>query len=227
MTRPPKQVVAVSVAAAVVVAAALVIVVLGGVTLPSYPSMADDPFPGVDGRVAFIRGDWPERCLYVVAADGQSQPSELRCDELYEPISWDEEDGTVVVETIAPNGPELTHIDPTSGDIVATESMSEGPAPRVPTMADRAQRDDGTSLQITLRERSSSLVRIDPDGTRTVLLEYSGYGRFSWESVGWSPDGQWAVVSDSEQRVFVVDPEDGDARLLVDDASAPAWGPGG
>lgn len=230
MSRPRRQVVAAAVATALVLATAAVIVTVGGVTLPSYPSMRDDPFPGVDGQVAFLREDdeGRGRCLHVVPADASTAPRRLHCDELFWPVVW-EDDGTIAVESHSPVGPERLHVDPATGDVVAREEppMEEPEPPRGLPVGDRAERSDGTSLVIAGRERRAEVLRVEPDGSRTVLLEWSGYGSFRWQTVGWSPHGRWAVVSDSEDRVLVVDPDDGDARLLVDDASDPAWGPAG
>ncbi|MGH8904126.1 MAG: hypothetical protein ACRDYA_21205 [Egibacteraceae bacterium] len=220
--RDRRPVIAVAVATVIVVAAFGGIVLFGGLPAPSYPSLADHPDPRIPGTVAFWRTGGRSPCLSLVPARG-GQVRELWCKEHAETRrpEWTA-DGNLVVHTYSVNGPEHLTIDGDTGEVLERRAGSFDEYPQ-PTVADA--RGDGTRAVVDSAEGEATLSLVPPSGRPQVLLVAHGPRDYTFFDTRWSPDGNWLLVTDSEERVLVVDPDTGQARLLVNDGQSPAWSP--
>jgi hypothetical protein len=226
VNRSRRQALAAAAAAAVVIGAAALIVAVGGVTLPSFPLLSEQPDPALPGEVAFLRGPERdgERCLHVVAADGGSAPRELLCGQLHGPVAWEDEH-VVSVERVRPAGWDRLLVDADTGAVRDRLAPGTGGADPTGDSADRM--GDGVELMVTSDGRDTVVRRVDPDGSATDLLRHSSYGSYRFLDATWSPDGRWALVADSAGRAIVVDPGTGRGRILAEEAWHPVWGPPG
>lgn len=213
---------AIAAATGVVIAAVVVIVTVGGVTLPAFPSLAAEPDPDIPGSVAYLH-DNEEDCVSAVPAGG-GEPRRLWCaEDLSGPLEWSE-DG-VAVRRFATSGPERVVVDPESGEIVERGVVDPGEPPDDGDREERWRREDGVRLDVVRDQSRARLQRIEPDGSTRTLIDVDAAGRYGFSHPQWSPDGRWALVVDSAQRLIVVDAAGEQAWLLAEDAREPAWGP--
>ncbi len=85
------------------------------------------------------------------------------------------------------------------------------------------ERADGSRL-VTRNDRGHVTVAMVRGDERTTLLDVTGPRDYGIWDASWSPDGRFALVTDSERRVLVI-PADGsrDARALTTRADLLAW----
>ncbi|MGH8886262.1 MAG: TolB family protein [Egibacteraceae bacterium] len=219
--RNRRPVTAAAVAAVIVVAAFGGIVLFGRLSVPSYPSLTDHPDPSIPGTIAFWRtGRSP--CLSLVPARG-GQVRELWCKEHAETSrpEWTV-DGNLVVRTYSVNGPEHLTIDGATGEVLERRAGSFDAYPQ-PTGADT--RGDGTRAVIDDTEGKATLSLVAPSGRPRPLLVAHGPRNYAFLDARWSPDGSWLLVTDSKERVLVVDSATGTARVLVSHGQSPTWSP--
>jgi hypothetical protein len=196
------------------------ILLLGRLSYPDFPSVAEQPDPEVPGIVAFIRWDDGESCLHVVDA-GAGQARRLRCDEfLSGPLTWSE-DGLVQVTTHeGPQPGRILAVDPSTGRTVRTDDLGREPQRPVADVD-----GDGRRLRT---ESERGLVRLlveGADGPVREVVRVEGPRDYHWWAPQWSPDGRYALVADSAQRLLVVEFDGGDVRILATAAGGDAaWG---
>lgn len=206
---------------AAVAATALVAAVLGGILLfggishPAFPKLVDAPDADVEGLVAFTRYD-DQTCVFVVRAGGGT-PRQIRCSEGSGRSRWTD-DGQLAVDDHRLNT--LLILDPADGTVVREEPLDTQPPEEY---EEPRERDDGTRATLTGPDGTPRLTVVPPDGPERVVLEVDGPRNYAFVDVLWSPDGRWLLVTDSASRLLVVDAETGGARLLAEDANAPAW----
>lgn len=217
--RNRRPAIAAAITAVILVAAFSGIVLLGRLPAPSYPSLADRPDPRIPGTIAFWRtGRTP--CLSLVPARG-GQIRELWCHEHAETSrpEW-AAGGNLAVRTYSVNGPERLTIDGATGEVLERRagSFNEHPEP-----ASSGARDDGTRAVVDDAEGEVRLSLVAPSGRPRTLLAARGPRDYAFLDTRWSPDGNWLLVTDSKERVLVVDAATGQARVLVSGGRSPAW----
>ncbi|NIA26285.1 MAG: hypothetical protein GWP04_12070 [Gammaproteobacteria bacterium] len=192
-----------------------VVLVFGVIPFPEYPSLAEQPDPSIPGTVVFTRGDDPP-CLEVVPAGG-GVPRELRCDRdvVGNGLAWTS-DGLIVTFDASTYPPQYALIDPESGQVVERfDAGLEGPEPLFPN-PETSRRADGAVLTAGQSAGGATLMIKEPNKESRLLLEVSGPRNYRFDIVRWSPDGNWALVIDSEERLLILratgDPE---PRVLV------------
>lgn len=216
-----RPVIAAAVAAVLLVAAFAGIVLVGRLPVPSYPSLAQQPDRRIPGTVAFWRtGRTP--CLSLVPASG-GQARELWCHQNAE-VSRPEwtEGGNLVVRTYSVSGPERLTIDGATGEVLERRA---GSFDMHPHPAGTNTRGDGTRAVIDNTEGEARLSLVAPSGRPQALLVADGPRDYAFFDTRWSPDGNWLLVTDSEERVLVVDAATGQARVLASNGQSPAWSP--
>lgn len=219
--RSRRPVIAAALAAVIVVAAFGGIVLFGRLSVPSYPSLADHPDPGIPGTIAFwSTGRSP--CLSLVPARG-GQVRELWCKE-HAGTSRPEwtADGNLVIRTYSVTGPEHLTIDGATGEVLERRAGSYDEHHQ-PAVADA--RGDGTRAVVDDTEGEVTLSLVPPSGRPRPLLVAHGPRDYAFSDTRWSSDGNWLLVTDSEERVLVVDSATGTARVLVSRGQSPAWSP--
>jgi hypothetical protein len=211
-------------AALVVVAVFAGVLFLGVVPPPAFPALADEPDPAIAGTVAYWEAE-DRSCLLVVEAAGGT-PRRLRCDDRSSAagLEWTDE-GTLVVERYVDSGEERLTIDAGTGEVLDQRITPISPSPPVEEPDDRSIRADGTRVVTDGADGIALLRLVPPSGRPRTLLEVTGPRDYAFWQAEWSPDQRWILVSDSEDRLLIADPETGNARLLVENASLPAWGP--
>lgn len=216
------------------VAAAIAIVLVGGtlaailvfgrLSYPAFPSLQEHPDPAVPGLVAYLH--WDERgedgaCLYVVPASGEEPPRSLRCgQELSGQPSWS--GGEVAVDVHDRTGVRRLWLDPSSGEVVREEAARGGvPDPPRPL----GQGSSSAAGELRTRSRDGNVeLRVRRGNEDEVIASANGPRNYHWWSAAWSPDGRYALVTDSAQRLLVVRVADGLVRLLAEDAGEGVWG---
>ncbi|NOY56299.1 MAG: hypothetical protein GXP34_09995 [Actinobacteria bacterium] len=194
-----------------------VVLVFGVIPFPEYPSLAEHPDPSIPGTVVFTFGDDPP-CLEVVPAAG-GVPRELRCDRNIagNGLAWTS-DGLIVTFDTSTYPPQYALIDPESDQVV--ERIDAGPTAGPDLLfpkPDIARRSDGTVLTADRSTRGATLMIQEPNKESRLLLEVRGPRNYRFEMVRWSPDGNWVLAIDSEERLLIVratgDPE---PRILAE-----------
>lgn len=213
---------------AAVLAFAVVGATLGGILLfgrleyPVFPSLADHPEDAIPGRVAWIR--WERKdgpCLWLVEASGGA-PRSVRCGAtLGGPPSWGPDGALRVPDHSGASGYLLT-LDPQTGRVLERETIGRADAPPPQPSDERA---DGTRVTTQSTDGVATLTLIDPDGEERTIVRVDGPRDYGWWATQWSPDGRYALVQDSGQRLLIVRVRDGKVWLLADDGGDAAWGP--
>ena len=208
-------------AAGVGLAVALLIWVAGVAPIPEYEALAAHPDSSIPGRVAFLRmRDRP--CVWVVTAAG-GEPRRLMCtdeerareaDWLGGPLGWTR-DGRVAVQAFGPDGNHVLVLDPDSGRLLERIRVAEPlHARRDPAGGARA---DGARIDVTRSGRTATL-RVAPAGaTAFEVARVSGPPGYGFADPRWSPDGEWILVRDTNDKLLVARAAEGAGlRLLAD-----------
>jgi hypothetical protein len=228
-----RQTVAILIATAISVAVVGVIIGFGRALPTSFPSLRDEPDAAIPGSLAFFRGRGESRCVFVVEARG-GEPRELYCTDRafysIDRLAWTS-GGDLVLNGYSENGERSLVLDARTGR-VKDEIMSRDGSPlgrRRPDLyeveQDRQLRSDGTAIDLGYRVGGEPSLRTrERDGTTRTIFGASGGREYRFDDAQWSPDGNWILVGDSEDRLIVVaaDGEPG-PRLLAEDATGSAW----
>lgn len=219
MTRRLDPRLAAGVAVVLVGGVLLGILTLGRLHYPEFPSLLQDPDPAITGSIAYLRwseGNYGTPCVWVVEASGRTAPRELRCArDASGPVEW--RDGHVAVTEHDRNGVRWLLLDPVTGEVVREEPADGVPVPPQPPAAWSGD------LHTEAHDGTVGLW-IERDGERDLVASTDGPRDYHWWVAASSPDGDYAVVADSAQRLLIVRLSDGLIRLLVTDAADPAWG---
>jgi len=202
------------------------ILVFGRLSYPSFPSLQERPDPSVPGLVAYLH--WDERgddgaCLYVVPASGEEPPRSLRCgQELSGQPLWS--GGEVAVDVHDRAGVRRLWLDPSSGEVVREEAARDGMG-EPPRPLPQGSSSSAAAGELRTRSRDGRVeLLLRRGGAEQAVATASGPRDYHWWSAAWSPDGRYALVTDSAQRLLVVRVADGLVRLLAEDAGEGVWG---
>lgn len=220
-----------AIAATIVGVVALVVVLTVALTditpVPAFPSLRATPDTAIPGAIAFVRGEGDQSCVYLAAASGATPVRTLHCeagiDQGFPALSWNAA-GNLTAHTYGKAGAQSVEIDPATGAVVTREpagDLGKGPLEKVRRTSDGAYIETDNSTAGTPKVA----VRTGVGSARTVYST-TGPQDYRFEDAIWSPDGRYAAVIDSEQRLLIVDVASSSptARLLTADAGAPAWG---
>lgn len=229
MTTAPRGIrpaLAVAAAATVAVGVVVVILLFGIRQAPSFTSVADERDERLAGRVAFVREEDDRSC--VVVTDLPSAPEhEIVCDEpsawYGQDLWWAAEDQLAVVLYEA-GGPFVVTFDPDTGRELdrAAQTIDDGPDYERAWPTIRAS--DAGELT-TYSDEGSVEVRLTVGDDERTLLDARGPRDYVLWDVSWSPDGAWALVSDSDARVLLVSATAPMTTLLLaENAHSAVWG---
>ena len=237
-----RALVAIAGAVLVVGGALALILLMGSVRPPAFESLAAQPDPAIPGRVAFTTSPpgGEGTCLAIVEAAG-GQPTTLACLEDTTAVAYSEaEMRRAAVRWTQPDRILLRGFDALGtlevvvdlqGRIVERRRIPPGEelSPRPEPGARDDIRADGAYVATTgswgADDDTAAVVLVEPDGSERPLVEVDGAGRYAFFVATFSPDGRWVLVTDSAERVLVVDADAGGARVLATDAANPAWEP--
>ncbi|MGI8575312.1 MAG: hypothetical protein ACR2MA_08205 [Egibacteraceae bacterium] len=216
-------------ALAVVGAALVIIVATSTLSLPFFPQITERSGAGIDGTVAYLRFEqYDEACLYTVPASGGT-PRELRCDVGAWPgPTWTEDGNLVVAASMAQweDAESTLVIDPESGEIVDRRRITRSPEELDTERSERfgrTERADGSFVVTESSQDHAKLVLVPSDGERRRLVNVAGPRDYGFTDVSWSPDGEWLLVTDTAQRLLIVNSRNGRTRLLATDAEQAVW----
>jgi len=219
--RPPSPRVAVLVALGLIASTVLGILLFGRLSYPDFHLLQDNPQPEIAGQVAWL--SWSERegnCLWVIDASG-GEPRDLWCAEgLGSPVSWSD-DGLIEVNDHRARTGLLVAVDPQTGRVVRRTPLPDLD-PRV--LNPEGTTDDGSTLVIDGRRGEVTLSQMSAAGVEREVVTVSGPRDYHWWAPQLSPDGDYALIQDSGQRLLVVRLADGEVWILADDAGDAAWG---
>jgi hypothetical protein len=227
-----RQTVAILIATAISVAVVGVIVGFGRALPTSFPSLRDEPDATIPGSVAFLRGREESPCVFVVEARG-GEPREVHCTHLaywsIDTLAWTP-GGDLVLKGYSDRGERTLVLDTATGRVKDEIEPTDVPLGRVPADLHgleqaRQIRSDKTAIDLGNQDGEESSVRTrEPNGTARTIFRASGGREYRFTEAQWSPDEEWILVADSEERLIVTaaDGEPG-PRVLAEDASKAAW----
>lgn len=219
--RPPSPRVAVLVALGLIASTVIGILLFGRLNYPDFPMLRDNPQPEIAGQVAWL--SWDERegnCLWVVDASGGEPRTVLCADGLGSPVSWSD-DGLIELNDHRTRSGLLVAVDPESGRVVRRTPLPDMD-PRV--LNPEGTTDDGSTLLIDGRRGEVTLSQMSAGGVEREVVTVSGPRDYHWWASQVSPDGDYALIQDSGQRLLVVRLADGEVWVLAEDAGDAAWG---
>lgn len=209
----------------IVAAAVAAIVILGGVRYPAFSTVAEQPEPAVVGRIAFARWDGNEQCVVVV--EQGREPRELTCENHggFGALGWTA-DGRLSVERWAGSGEEELVLDPETGDVMDRRLLppDDGAEPAGVGNSPAWERDDGSRLVTGGTDREAWVELVRSDGEASRLLQVEGPRHYRFDDATFSPDGEWVLITDSEERLLIAPTGGGPTRLLTQDGGTePVW----
>lgn len=192
------------------------IVAVGQVRAPAFASLQEQPDPGVPGTIAFTRRADEQSCVFSVPAGGGHE-RRLRCSYGWQTLLGWSPDGLVMVTEQFDSRSRTLELDPDTGRVVRYDLPSGYPVEQ--------QVEDGPPwLTVGGDEGRVEIVEEAVSGRRRVLFAVAGVPRdYTFTAATWSPGRSWVLVTDSQQRLIIVDRDGGRARVLVEDARSPAW----
>ena len=193
--------------------------------VPTFPSLRAAPDSSIEGTVAFVGTGDNRHCITLATASGSSA-RQLACERDIglspDDLSWNAE-GNLVAESWTSSGPRFVEIDPMTGRV-----LTRGAAPETPEEKTQGQRSsDGARLRAEETDPGRPRLVLEPtSGDPTTVFSTTGPVDYHFRDAMWSPDGRYALVEDSEDRLLIVevDADRPSARLLATAARAPAWG---
>ena len=208
-------------AAGVALAVAAVVWAVGVEPIPDYEALAERPDPSIPGHIAFLRsGERP--CVWVVAAAG-GEARLLACTDDAEtregswlggPVAWTRE-GNVAVQAYGPYGNRVLVFDPDTRRVL---ERIEAEAPLL-DHADPAggPRADGARILVNRSGRTATLGIAPVAASPIEIARVTGPPGYGFSDPRWSPDGEWILVRDSNERLLVVQARVGTPlRVLAD-----------
>jgi hypothetical protein len=238
-----RRLVAVVGSAVLAIGAMVVIFAMGVRGVPDYPTVAEQPEPPLEGRLAYIRwedssgGPYAEPCVFVLDIGGAENA--VLCwssggvgrsvtgpasDVMPVWLEWDD-DGYLRVGGYLSDSEVVVTIDVELGEEIGREERgraedfgrSDPPLP--------VRRDDGALVGTTWSDDGWAEVWIrEPGAEQRSLVRDRGPDGYSFWNAGWSPGGDHVLVSDSERRTLVVSVTGDPApRELVRDVDWVTW----
>ena len=189
---------------------------------PGYPSLSDQPDPSITGTIAFARWERDGMCISTLPAGGGGEEFEVICDQN---IGFGEfttgwtPDGLLIVEEFRPSGELFRLVDPATGDTVERVPFEMTSVTREPLPIDRFSATfDGLTVEVDGTRGDPHLIIFGKDKTERIVLSEEGPGDYWYDWATWSPDGNWILLNDSEDRLIIVSPTgDPNPRILTDD----------
>lgn len=236
MTDRRRAVVSAVAAAALFAAAVVVIVVLGRTSPPSFPPLAQQLEPRVEGVVAYLAQDDDDSpCVAVVdVSDASRRVLGCPADRLYEVrvTGGTADEGGLTVEARGehPGGRLVVRYDAsgrTSRRVVTgPETRSPGepavpggpPPPGLRPVPDGAQRSDGTRAVTGFGDARAEVTVLTADGRIVAKRDFDG-GDYAVTRARWTDDGRWLLLWDTAGRLLVADAQLRDIRVVADDVA--------
>jgi hypothetical protein len=219
-----------SVAAVVVATLTITLVTMNAV--PSFASLQTAPDGAIAGSVAFLRGQDGTQCLFVTAAGGGGSARKLLCDKHLDTgpmaLDWNSAGHITARRFAEATGEQLLEIDPASGAVLARQVTGE---PGKGPLDKYVRASDGAGLETRNSDFGKAELLLHPSIGSTagrVVLSVNGPRDYRFEDAIWSPDGTYALVTDSEHRMLVVDVDSAaPAGRVLTDGHSPAWSEAG
>lgn len=199
------------------------------VPVPQFHSVAVTPDMRITGNVGFLRRSGAEPCVYVMPANAQSRPLRLWCDRnLADEIGWNDAGNLLVVEYSDTGEPRLVELNPRTGSVLSRTTASDSPLFKEKGLlvsSASTRKSDGAVLEIDNRDGKARLRVRSTDGSVATRFAVRGPSDYHFQQAIWSGDGSFALITDSEHRLLVVDIDATypSARVLATDASGAAW----
>lgn len=241
--RHTKLLVAIGGSLLLAVGAIVVIFAVGVRHVPDYPTIAEQPDPPVEGRLAYSTWDVPADvapysggpCLFVQDIGGslhtiscgeqslvEGSPGLTAFEQFPQWFGWDDDGHLLVAEYIS--GPstrvELVTIDVDTGEELSRDEIDPSTQP-----PDRSQREDGARVGTTWGDDGWAEVWMrEPGLPQRQVLRDRGPDGYAFFNAQWSPRGDFVLVQDNERRTIVIAAEgDPVPRVLLSDAESVAW----
>jgi hypothetical protein len=223
VTRVParrREVAGIAVAIVAVVVVGVLVLTVGMQPYPQLPTVSEQPDPAPPAAVATLSYGADGICVVVLDRDGSRR--ELRCADEYGggEVTWTDA-GDIDVPRWDATGSDV--LDPRTGEVVDRTPTARGE--RDP--ADLAIGPDGARL-VVHASGGRVEVGVDDGGGERLLWEADGPDSYHLRTPTWSPDGRFATVTDSADRLIVlhVDGDDPAPRIWARDlGGAVSWGP--
>lgn len=219
--------IAVTSALGVAVAGTVVIMITGVRHVPSWPTLRESPLGGVPGAIAGIRHDDTGACVVVVSPVGGDE-RELGCDaasrSYVDLVTWTH-DGELRAITYEAGGPMTGTFDPTTGELrsVVADDLFDERQPVIPG-SDGHRDSDGARVGASSDDGDAAITVTTADGQSEEILSVRGPRDYSIWQAWWSPDGQWVLAEDSEQRLLLVRASgEHEVRVVARGVSDAVW----
>lgn len=194
-------------------------------SVPDIKPITASPSVAPDGVIAYAEHTGPygpdaelaaRGCVFVVAADGTSQPQRLGCagDGNVAPIimgiEWTSRGDLKVYES-PPRHPEL---------VLQVNAGQRRPG------SDRAHayRQDETRVHLAEVTEDRAEIAITPPGRRQkTIVSFDGPSHYQFGEPQWSPDGKWILVADTLGRLLITDDAGHQVHELLPARPAREW----
>jgi hypothetical protein len=177
------------VAAGILLVVGALVLAFGIVRAPALDGLTDAQRADLPGGIAWTQFNEREGCTDLMVARPDGEARSIACSTtLDEVVGWTDE-GLMIV-TGWGSGLEIR--DPVTGEVTSTpfvDSMFWEP---------EEERDDG----VTVERTDGTLVATLPSGTTVWEVEADARYEIGVSSI--SPDGEWAAMTDSAERLLVV-----------------------
>jgi hypothetical protein len=203
--------------------------VVGGLWLvrrtESFPAL-DEPGGAVPGNLSWLGRQQigAPSCITVMPAGG-GEASTAYCEHAMEGIDFGpggggwSADGELVFSSTGAADMMLVYVDPATG-----EHVDAIPSWRV-DWPETSLREDGARLVPGFWWAGAKVTVERPDGTEARAVAIRGPHDYEFESVQWSPDGEWIALLDNQDRLLVTPADRDEPRVLAAgaDVSKFAW----
>jgi Tol biopolymer transport system component len=197
---------------------AIVCVLICGSTLFDSSKRVNAAFPGVNGKIVFVR-DQGNIDIYSINADGSGETNLSQHAAIDNDPAWSPDGSKIVFVTRRDNANgELYLMNADGSDQTRLTNNSS-------RKIDPAWSPDGTKI-VFVNSDAGQLQLINPDGSGLADLTAIGSGDFD---PAWSPDGTkiaFASERDGVPGIYVMD-SDGTQPIRLTDGIQPSWSPDG
>jgi len=178
--------------AALVVLVAVLALAFGVVRPPAVAGLTDVQRAALPGGVAWTQFDERAGCTQLMVARPDDGSEAIACDtQLDQVIGWTT-DGIIAVRYVD-EGQRIETRDPSTGEVLSSIDVMV-----VPEQTD----DSGIEGGYVVNRSEGTLVVAQPGGT--AIWETKADARYEIGTLAVSPDGSWAAMTDSAERLLVV-----------------------